>query len=317
MPLLYGVCIFDGIITPVHILVTGGAGFIGSHTVDALLDAGHAVRVFDNFTTGFRRHAGVEHIEGDIRDLEALQHAVDDIDAIAHLAALVSVPQSLAVPLETVAINTSGVANVLEAARCSPKQPRVLLASTASIYGDLPGRKFEDSPIRPLVPYATSKLMSEQLCAVYTRSYGLETQCLRYFNVYGPRQRADSPYSGVLTKWTHAIQTGQPCLVFGDGENTRDFVHVTDVARANLLALTRPLPADAPVLNVASGVSVSLNQMLASMARALGRPLDIRYQPPRAGDILHSSADSTRLQQAFHWAATVPLDAGLAELLSF
>ncbi len=299
-----------------HILVTGGAGFIGSHTVDALLAAGHRVRVFDNFSTGLRRHSDAECCEGDIRDAEALQRAVDDIDAIAHLAALVSVPQSLNAPLETVAINTTGAANVLEAARRSKKCPRVVLASTASVYGDLPGRKSEDSPVRPLVPYAASKLMAEELCAVYARSYGLETLSLRYFNVYGPRQRADSPYSGVLTKWAHAIRTGQPCVVFGDGHNTRDFVHVTDVARANLLALARPLPADTPVLNVATGASVSLNDMLASIARALGRPVDVQHQAPRAGDIPHSSADSTRLQQAFGWSPSTPLDAGLAELLS-
>jgi UDP-glucose 4-epimerase len=300
------------------VLVTGGAGFIGSHSAEALLAAGHSVRVFDNLSTGALAHVhaagAVELVEGDVRNAEALRFAVEGCDAILHLAALVSVPLSIQKPLETFEINTRGTAHVLEAARLSPRPPRVVIASTSAVYGDIPGRKDEHAPLKPLAPYAASKLMAEHLCESYTRSFGIETLCLRYFNVYGPRQRADSPYSGVLAKWTSAIASQQPCLVYGDGENTRDFVNVRDVAEANLCALLLPLPASR-VLNVATGHSVSLNTLLASLARSAGTALDIRYQPAREGDIVHSAADSGALQAAFGWQARISLDEGLRSLL--
>ncbi len=302
------------------ILVTGGAGFIGSHTVDALLASGHCVRVFDNFSTGQRanlaRHGpGVEIVEGDLRDPGAVAGALADIDAVAHLAALVSVPLSLAMPLETFALNTSGTAHVLEAARLAPKLPRVVLASTSAVYGDIPGRKDERSPLSPLVPYAASKLMAEELCSVYARSYGLHVVRLRYFNVYGPRQRADSPYSGVLAKWTAAAQSGQSVKVFGDGEQTRDFVHVRDVAHANVAALTQPLPERDALFVVATGESVTLNGILAYLRAAAGGKLGVDYAPPRDGDIVNSSADSAKLRATFGWTPQVYLEEGLAELL--
>lgn len=303
------------------ILVTGGAGFIGSHTVDALLASGHRVRVFDNFSTGQRanlaRHGStVEIVEGDLRDAGAVAGALKDIDAVAHLAALVSVPLSLSMPLETFALNTSGTAHVLEAARLSPKLPRVVLASTSAVYGDIPGRKDELSPLSPLVPYAASKLMAEELCSVYARSYGLQVVRLRYFNVYGPRQRADSPYSGVLAKWAAAAQSGQPVKVFGDGEQTRDFVHARDVARANAAALTQPLPDCDALFVVATGASVTLNGILAALRAAHGAALSVVYAPPREGDITHSAADSGRLRAAFGWSPQVTLAEGLRELLT-
>jgi UDP-glucose 4-epimerase len=214
-------------------------------------------------------------------------------------------------PLETFAINTTGTTHVLEAARLSPKSPRVVLASTSAVFGDLPGRKGELSPIAPLSPYGASKLMAEQALSVYACSYGLPVVRLRYFNVYGPRQRADSPYSGVLAKWTAAARAGQECVIFGDGEQTRDFVHVHDVARANLAALTAPLPSPDPLFVVATGASVTLNQVLAELGRAAGAPLHVRRDPPRAGDIVHSSADSSLLQRTFGWSPQVSLAEGL------
>ncbi len=305
-----------------NILVTGGAGFIGSHTVDALVAAGHQVSVFDNLSTGAAKNlaqhgAQVRLFEGDFRDAAQIRHAVleSQCDAIMHLGALVSVPRSLQVPLETFEINATGTAHVLDAARVSARVPRVVLASTSAVYGDVPGRKQEDAALMPLAPYATSKLMAEQLCEIYARCYGVPVVRLRYFNVYGPRQRADSPYSGVLAKWTDAIRDGRPCLVFGDGEHTRDFVHARDVARANQAALTAPLPMANMLFNVATGASVSLNLILAALKQAADKPVEVEYRPAREGDIVHSSADNTRLCAAFAWKPMVPLAAGLAELL--
>lgn len=305
-----------------NILVTGGAGFIGSHTIDALVAAGHAVCAFDNLSSGnaanLGRHAAhVRLFEGDLRDAARVRDVVTEsqCDAIMHLAALVSVPRSLQVPIETIEINTSGTAHVLEGARLSPRSPRVVLASTSALYGDLPGRKREEDALMPLAPYATSKLMAEQLCEIYARCYGLSVARLRYFNVYGPRQRADSPYSGVLAKWTHAIEAGAPCLVFGDGENTRDFVHVRDVARVNVLALTAPQAAPNPLFNVATGRSVSLNQILAALKRVSELPVTVEYHPARAADIAHSAADNGRVCAALGWVPGVSLDDGLRELL--
>jgi UDP-glucose 4-epimerase len=300
------------------ILITGGAGFIGSHSADALLAAGHVVRIFDDLSTGAVDNlAGksVELVRGDLRDAEAVRRAVDGVNAVLHLAALVSVPLSMRAPLETFAVNTTGTAHVLDAARISPKSPRVVLASTSAVYGDLPGRKDEQSPIAPLSPYGASKLMAEQALSVYSRAYGMPVVRLRYFNVYGPRQRADSPYSGVLARWTAAARAGQECVVFGDGEQTRDFVHVRDVARANLAALTAPLPAPDPLFVVATGASVTLNHVLAELAHAVGAPLRVRHEPPRTGDIVHSAADSSYLQRSLSWSPQVSLREGLEEIV--
>lgn len=299
-----------------QLLITGGAGFIGSHSVEAAKAAGHNVRVFDNLSSGSRENVPdkVELVVGDITIAAQVRAAAEGCDAVLHLAALVSVPQSMREPAETLAINTVGTANVLEAAR-QVGMRRFVLASTCAVYGDLPGRKDELSPIQPLSPYAAAKLMAEQWAQIYTAAYGLQTVILRYFNVYGPRQRADSPYSGVLARWCTAVQRGETCTVFGDGSATRDFVSVHDVAAANLLALTSPTMQPGTVYPVATGHSTSLNQILDELERAAPNRFRKQYAPARAGDILHSSGSSTRLQ-ACGWTPQVTLQAGISELLA-
>jgi UDP-glucose 4-epimerase len=299
-----------------QILITGGAGFIGSHSIDAAKMAGYRVRVFDDLSSGSRDNipSGAELIVGDVRNWEQVRAAAEGCDAVLHLAALVSVPQSMRQPVETLAINTEGTANVLEAARQAGMR-RFVLASTCAVYGDLPGRNDEASPVLPLSPYAASKLMAEQWAELYTTAYGLETVVLRYFNVYGPRQRADSPYSGVLARWCTAVQVGDVCTVFGDGEQTRDFVSVHDVAAANLLALTSPQLQAGSVYTVATGETTSLNTILSVLEKTAAHPVRKQYAPARSGDIVHSAGSSARLQSC-GWRPEVTLERGIQELLN-
>jgi UDP-glucose 4-epimerase len=298
-----------------QLLITGGAGFIGSHTAEAALTAGHSVRVLDDLSSGDRTNlpGAVELIEGDVTDGDAVHVAVTGCDAVIHLAALVSVPQSLREPMRTHHVNTTGTVTVLEAARQAGVH-RFVLASTCAVYGDLPGRKVESSAVQPLVPYAASKLMAEEWVQLYARAYGMETVVLRYFNVYGPRQRADSPYSGVLARWCAAVSQTEPCTIFGDGSQTRDFVSVLDVAQANLLAATHPSLAWGELYHVATGHSVSLNDVLDTLNMVAVQPVERRYAASRAGDILHSSGSSEKLQK-LGWCAKMPLSDGLAALL--
>lgn len=298
-----------------NILITGGAGFIGSHTADAALAAGHRVRVLDDLSSGDRANLAksVEFIEGDVTDAAAVAAAVTGCDAMIHLAALVSAPQSLREPVRTHHVNTTGMVTILEAARQAGVR-RCVLASTCAVYGDLPGRKTEDSPTLPLVPYAASKLMAEQWVQLYARAYAMQTVVLRYFNVYGARQRADSPYSGVLARWCDSVRQGQPCTIFGDGSQTRDFVSVYDVAQANLLAVTHPALTWGDLYHVATGHSASLNEVLDALDAIAPQPAVRHYAPPRSGDILHSAGNSAKLQ-ALGWQPQVSLRAGLAELV--
>lgn len=299
-----------------RILISGGAGFIGSHTAEAALAAGHQVRVLDDLSSGDRGNvpAAAELIEGDIRDAATVRRAVAGCSAVIHLAALVSVPQSLREPVRTFDVNTTGTVTLLDAARQAGAL-RFVLASTCAIYGDLPGAKEEASPVMPLVPYAASKLMAEEWVQLYARAYGLETVVLRYFNVYGPRQRADSPYSGVLARWCAAARAGDNCRIFGDGEQTRDFVSVHDVAQANLLAATHASLAWGEIYQVATGASVSLNEVLDALAAVAPRSVQRSYEAPRAGDILHSAGSSAKLQ-GLGWRPRVSLHRGLAELMA-
>jgi UDP-glucose 4-epimerase len=211
-------------------------------------------------------------------------------------------------------VNTNGTAYLLEAARRTGCR-RVVLASTCAVYGDLPGVKDEMAPLHPQVPYSASKLMAEELIRCYAVCYGMQAVSLRYFNVYGPGQRADSPYSGVLARWCAAARQGQPCLVFGDGEQTRDFVSVHDVARANCLAVTAPEITPGATFNVATGQATSLNRILTTLRDLVGPQFRWSYAPARAGDILHSCGDSTQLQN-LGWTPKTTLATGLAELIA-
>ena len=300
------------------ILITGGAGFIGSHSADALLNAGHTVCILDNLLTGSRDNvpAGAEFVHGDITDAKAAHAAVKGCAAILHLAALVSVPQSLSQPVETFQVNTVGTINLLEAARVNGVR-RFMLASTCAIYGSSAGRKCETAPVDPLVPYAASKLMAEQAGQSYAIAFGLEFVAVRYFNVYGPRQRADSPYSGVIARWCDAVQAGQPCLIYGDGAQTRDFVSVHDVAQANARMVSTPITAlQHRLYNVGTGQSVSLNELARALGEAAGAgKVTVEYRAVRAGDIRESLGNAERLRET-GWQPKIALTDGLRELLS-
>jgi len=276
-------------------LVTGGAGFIGSHLVERLVTDGWSVRVFDT-----RRPEGawVEAIEADrlevivsdIRDADALLRAAEGCDVVFHQAAVASVQRSIGHPQETVEVNIGGTVNVLEAARKQGVR-RVVFASSAAVYGDGPeSPKVETLPPRPLSPYAVSKLAGEQMCAVYSHLHGLETVALRYFNVYGPRQDPSSPYSGVISRFVHAIQHGEPVTIYGDGEQTRDFVYVIDVVEANVLAATVD-GASGNAMNIGSGRANSLNALIRQTEQLVGRSVSIDRQASRAGDIRESVSD--------------------------
>jgi len=301
-------------------LVTGGAGFIGSHLVTRLIEQGEAVRVFDNFSTGTAENLGalwdrVILVEGDLRDQDAVSHAVDGAHVIFHQAALSSVQRSIEDPHTTLEVNITGTLNVLEAARDAGCQ-RVVFASSASVYGDAPELpKTEAMKPEPLSPYAISKLAGEQLCAMFTRVHGLETVALRYFNVFGPKQDASSPYSGVITHFLHALRTGVPPVIYGDGEQSRDFVYVDNVVAANLRAAAADAAAGR-VFNVASGRGVTLNELLGLMAKVIGVNVIAHHEPERSGDIRHSLADITEVMQVLGYSVDVPLEPGLMQMVA-
>jgi len=283
-------------------LITGGAGFIGSHLTAALLQRNDQVRVLDNFATGKRsnvelfgdavRNGALEVIEGDVRDADAVRHALKGVDYVLHLAAVVSVPQSMVDPQLTHAVNVDGLLNVLNAARHYDVK-RIVLSSSCAVYGDnddLPLK--ETSQTKPLSPYAATKLMSEIYCQTYQRAYGLPTACLRYFNIYGPRQDPNGDYAAVIPKFIERMKTGQAPTIFGDGEQTRDFVHVSDVVRANLLACWRD-EAIGRVFNVASGCGLSLLQLVETLNQIQERRIVPQFAPERLGDIRHSRGDGS------------------------
>jgi nucleoside-diphosphate-sugar epimerase len=296
-------------------LVTGGAGFIGSHLVARLVERGAAVRVLDNFSSGKRENLAVlegqvEVIEGDVRDEAAVRRAVAGVDVVYHQAALPSVPRSIADPRSTFDTNVSGTLNLLLAARDAGCQ-RVVFASSSSVYGDTPVLpKHEAMTPRPLSPYAISKLSGEQLCTVFSCIYGLETVALRYFNVFGPRQDPASPYAAVIPKFLHALATGEPPVIYGDGRQSRDFTYVDNVVAANVAA-ARAEGVAGQVFNIASGQSVTLLEMLESMALLVGAPPRARHEPPRPGDIRDSLADISGARAAFGYDVGITFDAGL------
>jgi len=302
-------------------LVTGGAGFIGSHLVEALLAAGHQVRVLDDFSTGKRQNlagtaARLEVIEGDIRDPAAVAKAVQGVEYVLHQAALPSVPRSVKDPATSHAVNATGTLNLLLAAREAGVR-RVVYAASSSAYGDSPALpKREDMATQPKSPYAVSKLMGEHYCSAFGECYGLETVCLRYFNVFGPRQDLTSQYAAVIPLFITALLEGDEVPVHGDGGQTRDFTYVANVVEANLLAATAPGAAGA-LCNIACGERTSLMELIALLAELTGCTPRIRHDPPRAGDVRDSLADITAARTRLGYTARVSLREGLKETVAW
>jgi UDP-glucose 4-epimerase len=296
-------------------LVTGGAGFIGSHLVDALVARGHTVRVLDNFSTGYRDNlAAVEDridlIEGDITDLETVRAATRGVELVFHQAALSSVPRSVTDPLATHQACATGTLHVLMAAREAGVR-RVLYAASSSAYGNNPKMpKSETDLTLPLSPYAVAKLAGEQYCAAFHEVYGLETVRLRYFNVFGPRQRPGSPYSAVIPLFIDAIQNGRSPTIHGDGRQSRDFTYIDNVVQANLLAAAAP-GIGGRVYNTACGQSASLLDLLAGINELLGTHVAPIHGPPRPGDVKNSLADISRARADFGYTPAVTWREGL------
>ncbi|TAJ43254.1 SDR family oxidoreductase [Methanofollis fontis] len=297
-------------------IVTGGAGFIGSHIAEALF-AEHEVIIIDDLSAGHRQNLdGIpcEFVEGSVTDLDLLQEAFKGADGVFHQAAIASVPRSVEEPLTTHAANLTGTLNVLIAARdCGLK--KVVMASTAAIYGEDPALpKTEEMPPHLCSPYAAQKLAGEHYASVFTRLYGLSTVCLRYFNVFGPRQDPSSQYSGVISIFADRILQGQPITIFGDGGQTRDFVFVKDVVQANLMAMESGAGG---VFNIARGEQTDLNTLAATMMRATGEEVEVRYGPVRAGDVRHSLADVTKAKEVLGWEARWGIEEGLRETMAW
>ncbi len=296
-------------------LVTGGAGFIGSHLVEDLLKRGHFVRVLDNFSTGKRENlAGlldsIELVEGDVRSYHIVQQAAGDIEVVLHQAALPSVPRSIADPITTNEVNVVGTLNILEAARQAGVR-RVVYASSSSIYGDggeLP--KSEKLEPNPLSPYAVSKLAGEKYCRVFSALYGLETVTLRYFNVFGSRQDPASQYSAVIPRFIRMVLQGEPPIIYGDGSQTRDFTHVANVVEANLLASEARCESGL-ALNCAYGGRTSVNQLVTDICDLTGRKIECKYASPRPGEVLHSQADISLAARHIGYQPTVDFKEGL------
>lgn len=300
-------------------LITGGAGFIGSHIADRLLLDGHSVRILDNFSTGKRENIPdsplVSVIEGDVAEADTVRRAMQGVDRVFHEAAIASVPETVGDPLGSARVNYQGTLNVLESARQAGVQ-RVVFACSAAVYGDLPELpKQEGMPVRPLSPYAVDKLASEHACQVYTHLYGLEAVALRYFNVFGPRQDPGSPYSGVISIFTDCIRSGRQPRIYGDGEQTRDFVYVADVVEANMRAVFSPR-APGRSYNIATGSTISINELLRTLCRLQDRPFDPVWLPGREGDIRHSQADIRRAMDELDWHPEVKFEDGLRKLLA-
>ena len=296
-------------------LVTGGAGFIGSHIVETLVNRGEKVRVLDNLMTGKYENIAnfegrIEFILGDIRDFKALGKAVDGVDTIFHEAAIPSVPRSVEDPQLNHDSNVNGTFNVLLAARDAGVR-RVVYAASSSAYGEIgTGEKKEDQLPSPLSPYAVAKLVGEYYCQVFTRVYGLETVSLRYFNVFGPRQDPSSPYSGVISKFVTTLLNGDRPMIFGDGEQSRDFTYVANVVDANIRA-AESADAVGEVINLGVNQRTTLNQLLSELQKIIGTNIAPQYKPPRAGDIRHSLADISRAEKLLGFKPLIGLEEGL------
>jgi len=303
------------------VLVTGGAGFIGSHVVDRLVREGHRVRVLDNLSEGRRENlaevmGAIEFIPGDLRDRAVVRRAVTGADYVVHQAALRSVPRSVADPFSTHDVNVTGTLILLLAARDAGVR-RVVFASSSSVYGSVGDLPFRESQLpRPLSPYAVSKLAGEYYCAVFTRLYQVETVSLRYFNVFGPRQDPTSEYAAVIPRFIQAALTDAPLEIHGDGLQSRDFTYVDDVVEATLRAMTTPGIAG-DVFNVGGGQRSSLLEIKAHLEEILGKPLAAYHTPARAGDVRHTQADLTRAAERLGYRPLVSFREGLEKTVEY
>ncbi len=305
--------------------VTGGAGFIGSNLAEYLLSRGYEVLIIDNFSTGKRQNlAGwVEKsagravvLEADINETDRLRRALGGVRYVFHQAAIPSVPRSVADPQATNSANISGTLSVLVASRDAGVK-RVVVASSSSVYGDDPGLpKVEERLGRPLSPYALSKIVCEEYCRLFSQIYGLETVCLRYFNVFGPRQDPKSEYSAVIPRFSTRLLSGTAPVIYGDGEQTRDFTFVANVIDANWNAANSP-GAVGEVFNIGCGQRTSLNQLLEAFNGALGTRIKASYQPARTGDVRHSVADISKAAKLLDYAPQVTLQEGLKRVLEW
>jgi UDP-glucose 4-epimerase len=303
------------------ILVTGGAGFIGSHIAEALVRRGDTVRVLDNLSTGFLKNLDpirdkVEFLEGDLVDARLVTEAVQGVDCIFHQAALASVPRSVEHPLDTNAACVTGTVTLLDAARRAGVR-RVVYAASSSAYGDQPfSSKREIDLPDPISPYGAAKLAAEFYCKAFSATYGLETVAIRYFNVFGPRQDPGSPYSAVIPLFITAMLAGRQPLVYGDGGQSRDFTFVANVVHANLLA------ADAEgvsgrVINAANGKSITLLELIEALNKYLGTSIKPRHEPPRAGDIRESMADITAARTLLGYEPVIDFHEGLRRSIDY
>ncbi len=295
-------------------LVTGGAGFIGSHLTETLVRRGHRVRVVDSLITGKRHNLAhvpeAELLEGDLADLEVAERAVAGMDYVLHQAAIPSVPRSVKDPITSNRANIDATLNVLVAAR-DAGVTRVVYAGSSSAYGNTPTLpKHEAMPTNPLSPYALQKLVGEQYMQMFTRLYGLETVTIRYFNVFGPRQDPSSPYSGVISLFISALVDGKAPNIWGDGGQTRDFTYVANVVDGVLRAVEAP-EASGEVINVATGGRVSLNQLFATLKQQIGASVEPSYGPDRAGDVRDSQADITKARTVLGYEPIVTFEEGL------
>lgn len=303
-------------------LLTGGAGFIGSHLAEALTLAGRPVRIFDNFSTGLRDNLAhlrpaPEIIEGDLADRDAIRRAAAGAGVVFHLGALASVAKSVEDPLASHAACATATLNVLEAARAAGVR-RVVYSASASAYGAAEGERGldEDTPLMALSPYAAAKLAGEFYLQSFTATYGLETARVRFFNVFGPRQRADSPYSGVIAIFAAAMAAGRAPLIHGDGAQTRDFVYVADAVQALTKAADAPA-AVGRVYNIGTGRGISVLDLVSALNRLLGTDLQPRHGPARPGDIRHSRADISRARRDLGYEPTVEFEEGLKRTIAW
>ncbi len=303
------------------VLVTGGAGFIGSNLADRLIQEGACVRILDNFSTGFRENleeisGSFEFIEGDVADATVVASAVKDVEIVFHEAALPSVPRSVEDPVSTHQACVEGTFNLLLAAKDAGVR-RFVYAASSSAYGDQPTLpKSETMAPAPMSPYAVAKLTGEYYASAFYRVYGLETVSLRYFNVFGPRQNPSSPYSGVISRFIDALMTNTRPVIYGDGEQSRDFTFIDNVVDANLKAASS---ATAPglVMNAANGERISLNSLLSTLKEITGKDIDAEYLDPRTGDVKHSQADNSLAVQTLGYKNLVGLEEGLRKTLAW